>query len=127
MEKLPRLLGAALFASALFALLVLLVTDAWDHFHYTSIHRRAGAWSFLLVGLSYIALQFRSRQTVGESIKKALLGLGFALWGVESFLPAGILACAVDTAVIVIFVVDLGLVILQRLTQRFPGRLRETS
>ena len=123
MEKLPRLLGATLFASALGALLVLLVTDACDHFHYTPFHRKAGAWSFMLVGLSYIALQFRSGQPATETIKKMLLGLGFTLWGVESFLPPGIPACAVDTTVIVIFVVDLGLVILQRLAQRLPNSI----
>jgi len=117
MEKLPRLCGAILFGCALGALITLLASDAYSHFQDTAFHRKAGDWSFLLVGLSYIALQFKTKQGVGETIKKLLLGGGFTLWGTEQFLPQGRLSTAVDTAVIVIFVVDLGLVIVQQLAR----------
>lgn len=117
MEKLPRLFGAILLGCALGALLTLLASDAYSHFQYTAFHRKAGDWSFLLVGLSYIALQFKTKQGVGETIKKLLLAGGFTLWGTEQFLPQGRLSTAVDTAVIVIFVVDLGLVIVQQLAR----------
>jgi len=123
MEKLPRLLGATLLACALGALLTLLVSDAWHHFQDSSFHRKAGDWSLMLIGLSYVALQFRTKQAAAETIKKLLLGMGFALWGAEQFLPQGWLATAVDTAVIVIFVVDLSLLIVQRLTQPAASRL----
>jgi hypothetical protein len=117
MEKLPRLLGATLFGCALGALLTLLVSDGYNYFQYTAFHRKAGAWSFMLIGLSYIALQFRAKQAAAETVKKLLLGMGFTLWGAEMFLPQGWLATAVDTAVIVIFVVDLSLLIVQRLAR----------
>ena len=117
MEKLPRLFGAILFGCALAALSTLLASDAYSHFQDTAFHRKAGDWSFLLVGLSYIALQFNTKQAIGETIKKLLLGAGFSLWGTEQFLPQGRLSTAVDTAVIVIFVVDLGLVIVQQLAR----------
>jgi len=117
MEKLPRLFGAILFGCALGALITLLASDAYSHFQYTAFHRKAGDWSFLLVGLSYIVLQFKTKQGAAETIKKLLLGGGFTLWGTEQFLPQGRLSTAVDTAVIVIFVVDLGLVIVQQLAR----------
>jgi len=117
MEKLPRLFGAILFGCALGALITLLASDAYSHFQDTTFHRKAGDWSFLLVGLSYIALQFKTKQGAGETIKKLLLGGGFTLWGTEQILPQGRLSTAVDTAVIIIFVVDLGLVIVQQLAR----------
>ena len=123
MEKLPRLLGAILFGCALGALLTLVVSDACHHFQYSPFHRKAGDWSLMLIGLSYVALQFTTKQAAAETIKKFLLGMGFALWGAEQFLPQGWLATAVDTAVIVIFVVDLGLLIIQRLSRPAAGPL----
>jgi len=121
MEKLLRIIGATLFISALAALLILLVSDASNHLQYTLLHRKAGAWSFMLVGLSYIALQLRIKQPAGEAVKHLLLGMGFAFWGGEQFLPEGMLATAMDTAVVVIFVVDLSLVIIQHLGRRVPA------
>jgi hypothetical protein len=121
MEKLPRLLGATLFGCALGALLTLVVSDACHHFQDSPFHRKAGDWALMLIGLSYVALQFRTQQAAAETIKKLLLGMGFALWGAEQFLPRGWLTTAVDTAVIVIFVVDLSLLIVQRLARPAAG------
>ncbi len=123
MEKLPRLLGAILFGCALGALLTLLASDACHQFQSTAFHRKAGACSLLLIGLSYIALQFRTKQGAGETIKKLLLGMGFTFWGTEQFLPEGRLTTAMDTAIIVIFVLDLSLVIVQGLARPVPSRL----
>jgi hypothetical protein len=50
-----------------------------------------------------------------------LLGLGFLFWGTEQFLPPGPLATALDSLVVLIFVSDLSLVIVDRLKRKDDG------
>jgi hypothetical protein len=112
-----RWLSAIFFVSAVIAIVTLLVSDALNQLRFTSVHRRAGALAFMLIGSSYIGLQLSSRRWKERS-KELLLGLAFLLWGTEQFLPANSLATAMDTAVVLIFVVDLSLIIVERLRQR---------
>jgi len=51
-------------------------------------------------------------------IQGVLLGIGFFLWGCEQFMPPGPLVTVMDSLVVLIFVSNLGLVILDRLKQR---------
>jgi hypothetical protein len=69
----------------------------------------------ILIGCSCACLQLISRRPRQELVKGILLGSAFALWGVEQLLPTGRWTTAMDTAVISIFVVDLGMIIINGL------------
>jgi len=117
-----RSLGGVFFALALGALVALLLVDCWGHFGPSVFHQKAGALALMLVGSSFICLQAPASAGWTEAIKGLLLGLAFVLWGAEQFLPPGSSVTAVDAAVITIFVVDLGLVILGRLRAQGPAK-----
>lgn len=106
-----KYLSAALFIAALAAMVTLLVSDAWNSLTFTPLHRQAGALSFAFIGLSYIALQF-SRE---RKVKNILLGTGFLFWGSAQLLPLNTWVTAMDTAVVLIFVMDLSLIIFETL------------
>jgi hypothetical protein len=80
-----------------------------------------GALSFILIGVSYISLQLSTGRPWRERYKGLLLGLGFLFWGTEQFLPPGPLATALDSLVVLIFVSDLSLVIVDRLKRKDDG------
>ena len=120
MRKPLRSLSALLLISALAGLATLLVFDALNHLRLTPFHQRTGALSFMLIGASYISLQLSTGRRWREMIKGVLLGIGFFLWGCEQFMPPGPLVTVMDSLVVLIFVSDLGLVILDRLKHRDP-------
>jgi hypothetical protein len=110
-----RWLSTMLFVSALAAMLTLLASDALNALTVTPLHHCAGALAFMLIGLSYIALQLSFRQPWGGKLKSILLGTAFLFWGSGQFLPPSPWATAMDAAVVVIFVVDLSLIIVENL------------
>jgi hypothetical protein len=118
MTKFFRWLCAGCFLAALAAVIALVATDAANHLRFTVIHQRAGGLSLILIGCSYVALQFTARRRPAEAIKDILLGIAFILWGSEEFLPPSPWVTVMDTAVVTIFVVDLSLVIAGRLKRR---------
>jgi peptidoglycan/LPS O-acetylase OafA/YrhL len=118
MKKPLRSLSALLLVSALAGLAALLVFDAFNHLRLTPFHQRTGALSFMLIGASYISLQLATRRQWNEKLKGILLGTGFFLWGCEQFVPPGPLATVMDSLVVLIFVSDLGLVIMDRLKRK---------
>jgi hypothetical protein len=118
MKKPLRNLSALLLISALAGTVTLLVFDALNHLRLTPVHQRAGALSFMLIGVSYISLQLGTWRRWREQFKGVLLGLGFFLWGGEQFLSPGPLVTIMDCLVVLIFVSDLGLIIAGRLRQK---------
>ncbi|HEX4265600.1 MAG TPA: hypothetical protein VH597_14785 [Verrucomicrobiae bacterium] len=115
MTTLFRWLSTILFVSALLAMVTLLTSDAMNALSSTPLHRRAGALSFMLIGASYVALQLSLRRPRSEKVKAILLGIAFLFWGSGQFLPPSPWATAMDSAVVVIFVVDLSLIIIESL------------
>jgi hypothetical protein len=111
MKRLLRTLSGVLFGLALVALAWLLLPDLWSSFHPSLRHQQAGALALMFVGSSFICLQFSTGGRWQDLLKGWLLGLAFVLWGGEQFLPPGAAVTAMDSVVIGIFVVDLGLVI----------------
>ncbi len=95
--------------------MALLALDSWHRFQPSVLHQKAGALALMLVGSSFICLQAGTPAAWVEIAKGVLLGLAFVLWGAEQFMPQGSGVTVVDSAVITIFVVDLGLVIFGRL------------
>ena len=118
MRKPFRQLSALLLIAALAGTVTLLVTDGWDHLRLTFFHQRTGALCFILIGASYISLLLSAQQPFREKFKGIFLGAGFLCWGGEQFLPPGPLASVLDSLVVIIFVTDLGLVIVDRLRQK---------
>jgi hypothetical protein len=108
-------LSTVLFVFAIATMLTLLVSDALNTLTPTRMHRRAGPCALMLIGSSFIALQISLRRASAEKLKAIFLGIAFFLWGAGQFLPPGRFATAADTTVMVIFVVDLSLIILEHL------------
>jgi dipeptide/tripeptide permease len=115
MKKFLRTLSGIFFGLALLALAWLLLPDLWSSFQPSLRHQQAGALALIFVGASFICLQASAAAHGKTTLKALLLGLAFVLWGGEQFLPPGPLVTALDSAVIAIFVVDLGLVIASQL------------
>lgn len=118
MRALLRSVSAALFVLSLAAMLTVLVADATSALALTPLHREAGALSFALIGASYLILQFSLPAPWNKKLKPLLLGLGFLFWGSAQLLPNNIFVTVMDTAVVLIFVMDLGLIILEHLRSR---------
>jgi hypothetical protein len=120
MTKTLRGASVVLFLLALAGLGTLLATDFLHGLRLTLFHQRAEALALILIGSSYIALQLAVRRRWNEALKGIFLGSAFVLWGGEQFLPSGRSVTAIDSVVITIFVVDLGLIIIGQLRQRGP-------
>ena len=96
-------------------LLGLLLTDGFHRLHLTPSHQRLSALALIFVGLSYICFQIAAVRKPAERVKGILLGTAFVLWGSEQFVPPSPLVTLIDTAVIAIFVVDISLVLVERM------------
>jgi hypothetical protein len=118
MTKLFRGFSVACCLSALAAIATLLVSDGIHWLKPSSVHQHAGAFSLILIGLSYVSLQLSAQRPSDEMLKGVLLGVAFLLWGCEQLLPPSTLVTAMDTAVVTIFVADLSLIILQHLRRK---------
>jgi hypothetical protein len=118
MAKLLQYLSAIFFGLALIGVTILLVFDAANRLKFTAIHRHAGAFSFMLIGSSYLSLLFSSGRPLRKMLKEIFLGIAFLLWGCEQFLPPTRIVTAMDTAVVLIFVIDLSWIIVERLKNR---------
>ena len=96
-------------------MVTLLISDAMNALAPTAVHHCAGALAFILIGSSYVALQISLQRPSAEKAKAILLGIAFLFWGSGQFLPPSLFATAMDTAVVVIFVIDLSLIIVENL------------
>jgi hypothetical protein len=113
-----RWLSGLLFISALASIAVLLLSDMARRYAFNTAHQHTGAFPLIFIGLSYICLQFSAARPLGEVTRGFLLGLAFVMWGTEQLLPASALVTVMDGAVITIFVIDLGLMIFEKLREK---------
>lgn len=113
-----RAITALLFILALVSIIALLSSDALHHLRYSVTHQRTAAVPLILIGLSYISLQFSARRQRAERVKGILLGVAFVLWGAEQLLPPTSLVTVMDASVVTIFVVDLSLIIVEHLRRK---------
>jgi len=116
--NLLRWLSAIAFICALASLVLLISLDVVDRLRPGLLHQQAGALSLMLIGASYICLQLSLKRPWVEICKGCLLGLAFLLWGAEQFVPSGAWVTMMDSAVVTIFVVDLSVIILERLRRK---------
>ena len=118
MKEAFRKLSAFLLISALAGVGVLLVFDGLHDLSLTTFHQRAGALSVMFIGASYICLQLGTPNNLRDKLKRIPLGVGFCIWGSETFLPPGHIITVMDNLVVLIFVSDLSFVILDSLRRK---------
>jgi hypothetical protein len=115
MATIFRWLSTILFISALISMGTLLVSDVFSALTSTPLHRSAEGGALMLIGASYVALQLSLRRPMSGKLKGIVLGTAFLFWGSGQFLPPSPWATAMDSAVVVVFVVDLSLIIIESL------------
>jgi len=103
---------------ALVGILALLISDVLHQLRFSLVHQRVGSWPLICIGLSYISFQISAKRKQGELIKGMLLGVAFVFWGGEQLLPPTPITTVMDSMVITIFVVDLGLIIIEHLKRK---------
>ncbi len=107
-----------MLALSVFSFAILWKHDVQNAFHYDAAHLRMGSPPFILIGLAFIAYQLSQSCPWRQRVKGLLLGVAFALWGSEQFLPASSWLTLMDDIVIGIFVVDLGVIVAGRLFKK---------
>jgi hypothetical protein len=78
-------------------------------------HAPVSALPLLLIGLASLGFQLLSRPAWLDLSKAFIVSAAFLLWGVDQLLPPGWLATTLGDVVIVLYVVDLGWMMLDRL------------
>ena len=81
MARVFRWLSVVFFVAALSAMFTLLISDALNRLAFTTLHRRAGALSFALIGCAFISQLLGTRPPGKAMIKELLLGIAFLFWG----------------------------------------------
>jgi hypothetical protein len=117
MSRLFRWLSVIFFSFAFVGIAGLLASDGLHDWRFTSNHQQMGAMPLIFIGLSYASFQFSTERRHSERAKGLLLGLAFVLWGTEQLLPPSAWVTVMDSLVIVIFVVDLALIIIEHLNR----------
>ncbi len=118
-----RGLSALLFIGALVGVVALWVADVSHHLLPGPGHQKMAAVPLMLIGASFVALQWSARGQPVKRLKGVMLGMAFVLWGGEQLLPPSSLVTVMDALVITIFVVDLSFIIETHLKHRDHGML----
>jgi lipopolysaccharide export LptBFGC system permease protein LptF len=118
LTRLFRWFSIIFFIFALVGIFALWLSDGLHELHFTSVHQRMGALPLICIGLSYISFQLSVERPRSELIKGLLLGIAFVFWGGEQLLPSSSLVTIMDSIVITIFVVDLGLITVEHLKRK---------
>ena len=102
----------------IFALLagILLLTS--DFFFTSWPHAPASAAPLLLIGAAYLGFQVLTRPQPLDLFKSFIVSTAFILWGVDQLLPIGWPATTLGDVVIVLYVIDLGWMMIDRLKQK---------
>ena len=115
MSRIFQRLSLLLMIASWIGMIGLLFTDGFQRLQLGPAHQHLSALALIFIGLSYGVFQFAAVRKRAERVKGVLLGTAFVLWGSEQFLPASPVMTLLDSLVIVIFVVDISLVIFDRL------------
>ncbi len=85
-------------------------------------HMPLSAAPLLLVGTAYLAFQVFIRAQFLDLFKALIVSCAFILWGVDQLLPSGWFATTLGDIVIVLYVIDLGWMMMDRLKQQWQTR-----
>lgn len=75
----------------------------------------------LLIGLAALGFQVMARPNALDLFKALIVSTAFLLWGIDQLLPTGWLATTVGDMVIVMYVIDLGWMMVDHLRQQEHG------
>jgi hypothetical protein len=80
-------------------------------------HAPVSALPLLLIGIAALSFQLVIRPNLLDLFKAFIVSAAFLLWGIDQLLPAGWLATTMGDVVIVLYVIDLGWMMIDRLKQ----------
>jgi hypothetical protein len=100
--------------AALVAGITLLLNDV---FTITPLHAPVSAAPLLLIGATNLGFQVLMRPKPLDLFKALIVSSAFLLWGIDQLLPTGWFATTLGDVVIVLYVIDLGWIIADRLKQ----------
>jgi hypothetical protein len=100
---------------ALFSCVLLLAFDLFQPFLHFLTHAPVSAVPLLLIGLASLSFQMVIRPKLLDFLKSLLVSSAFILRGVDQLLPAGWVATMLGDVVIVLYIVDLGWVMIDQL------------
>jgi len=114
-QRFSYLFSWVIVVLALLAGILLLTSD----FFFTNWpHAPASAAPLLLIGSAYLGFQVLTRPRPLDLFKAFIVSAAFILWGIDQLLPTGRLAMTLGDVVIVLYVVDLGWMMIDRLKQK---------
>jgi hypothetical protein len=102
--------------AALVAGIILLLSDI---FPTILLHAPVSAAPLLLIGATYLGFQVLMRPKPLDLFKALIVSAAFLLWGVDQLLPTGWFATLLGDIVIVLYVIDLGWMMADRLQQHW--------
>jgi hypothetical protein len=111
LRKILLATSCLMLAASLMKLFFLGWTDVQRGFLFDERHAKLVSPPILLIGLAFTTFQFASRQPWSKKIKGFLLGLAFAIWGSETYLPGAAWVTMLDDLAMTVFVADLGWII----------------
>jgi hypothetical protein len=85
-------------------------------------HAPISAIPLLSIGLAALGFQFVIRPNLLDLFKACIVSAAFLLWGIDQLLPSGWLAMTLGDVVIVLYVIDLGWMMADRLAQQALSR-----
>ena len=106
----------ATVATSLAAGIILLLSDV---FSTPLLHAPVSAAPLLLIGSTYLAFQALIRPNPLDLFKALIVSAAFLLWGIDQLLPTGLFATILGDVVIVLYVIDLGWMMADRLKQEW--------
>jgi hypothetical protein len=97
--------------------LLLLKDTSWSLLQHMA-HAPISALPLLLIGLASLCFQIVIRPTLLDLFKAAIVSTAFLLWGIDQLLPMGWEATTLGDIVIVLYVIDLGWMMGDRLKEQ---------
>jgi len=117
-----RLLRLPIWITIIAAMVTGIILLLSDIFLITLFHAPMSATPLLLIGMTYLGFQLLVRPKPLDLFKALIVSSAFLLWGIDQLLPTGWFATTLGDVVIVLYVVDLGWMITDRLTQHRRSR-----
>jgi hypothetical protein len=114
----PHLLYFILWPAVVAALIVGFILLLSDIFSTPLSHAPTSAAPLLLIGATYLGFQMLMRPKPLDLFKALIVSSAFLLWGIDQLLPTGWFATTLGDVVIILYVIDLGWMMADRLKQR---------
>jgi hypothetical protein len=90
-------------------------------------HMPLSAAPLLLIGAAYLAFQVLIRAQFLDLFKALIVSCAFIFWGVDQLLPSGWFATTLGDIVIVLYVIDLGWMMMDRLKQQWQSQHAQSA